>query len=149
MNKLHLFQLIAVTVLLDIIMAVTPSTNSANPLYAQTGTHTSHAGIYTISTASTYNSATTIFNPQTFIIPFIRNEPSSSYHLGYNIHEIDYYIVGQAFNLSVMIGSKTATDAQFLLYASNANRLKVCKINYAIIEPIFDVYTFSYHWMQP
>ena len=105
--------------------------------------------MYTLSTASTYNSATTVFNPQTFSVPLTRTEPSSAYHFGHSIHEIDYYLVGQVLNLTVFLGSKAATSVTFNLHATNANKLKVLKVGYAIIEPVFEVYTFSYHWMSP
>lgn len=105
--------------------------------------------MYTFSTASTYNSATTVFNPQAFSVPLTRTEPSSTYHFGYNIHEIDYYIVSKVLNLTVFLGIKAPTSVTFNLHATNANKLKVLKINYAVIEPVFEVYTFKYHWMSP
>ena len=98
---------------------------------------------------TTYLSATTVFNPQAFVIPLTRTEPSSLYHFGYSIYEIDYYVVSGIVNLSILVGTKAATSVQLNLYATNAHQIKALKINYAVIEPIFQVYTFSYHWMNP
>ena len=62
----------------------------------------------------------------------------------------NYEVVGQIVNMSFVVdGTKTATSIVGKFYTSNANKINVIKINYIAIEPIFEVYTFTYHWMDP
>ena len=47
-----------------------------------------------------------------------------------------------------MDGPRTATSIGGNFYATNANKINVIKLNYVVVEPIFEIYTFTYHWMN-
>ena len=95
--------------------------------------------------SSYFGSATDVLSPLQFTITLTRTDPSTQYHFGYNIQQVNY-LMGQVVNMSFTInGTRTATTIIGSFYTNTASRINVLKINYAVLEAVFEIYTFTLH----